>query len=304
MRSLFQFWLSHRAELAGLVAQHVLIVAISTMAAVAIGVPLGVFASRRPRLSAPIVGIVNIVQTVPSLAMFGFLLPVPLLGGVGPRAAVVVLILYGLLPIIRTTIAGIAGIDASVREAGVAMGMTPHELLRLVELPIALPSIAAGIRVAAVVGVGSATIAAAIGAGGLGEYIYRGLSMVDTTVILAGAVPAAALALSVDGALLWLERQLSARRRSRSRRTSAAVAAAVAAVVLLSSGAAAGRRGGALVVGSKNFTEQLILGELVAQTLERHAGLTIDRRLNLGGTLICDRAVLTGDIDVYVEYTG
>src|SRR5881396_1196149 len=124
------FWKSHSAELAGLLAQHVLIVAISTMVAVAIGVPLGVFAARRPRLSAPLVGIANIVQTVPSLAMFGFLLPVPLLGGVGPRAAIVVLILYGLLPIIRTTIAGIAGIDASVREAGVAMGMTPNELLR------------------------------------------------------------------------------------------------------------------------------------------------------------------------------
>src|SRR5216117_2619859 len=218
MRSLFQFWLSHRAELAGLVAQHVLIVAISTMVAVAIGVPLGVFAARRPRLSAPIVGIANIVQTVPSLAMFGFLLPVPLVGGVGARAAVVVLILYGLLPIVRTTIAGLKGIDPSVREAGVAMGMSPRELLRQVELPLALPSIVAGVRVAAVVGVGSATIAAAIGAGGLGAYIYRGLSMVDSTVILAGAVPAALLALSVDGALLWLERQLSARRRSRSRR--------------------------------------------------------------------------------------
>src|SRR5438132_6453808 len=124
MRSLFQFWLSHRAELAGLVAQHVLIVAISTMVAVAIGVPLGIFASRRPRLSAPIVGIANIVQTIPSLAMFGFLLPVPLIGGVGARAAIVVLILYGLLPIVRTTITGIAGIDPTIREAGVAMGMT------------------------------------------------------------------------------------------------------------------------------------------------------------------------------------
>src|SRR5467141_3256672 len=172
--------------------------------------------ARRPRLAAPLVGIANIVQTVPSLAMFGFLLPVPYVGGVGARAAIVVLILYGLLPIVRTTIAGLRGIDPSIREAGVAMGMTPRELLRQVELPLALPSIVAGVRVAAVVGVGSATIAAAIGAGGLGEYIYRGLSMVDTTVILAGAVPAALLALAVDGSLLWLEKQLSSRRRSRS----------------------------------------------------------------------------------------
>jgi osmoprotectant transport system permease protein len=228
---------------------------------------------------------------------------VPLIGGVGARAALFVLILYGLLPIVRTTIAGLRSIDPSIREAGVAMGMTPRELLQQVELPLALPSIVAGVRVAAVVGVGSATIAAAIGAGGLGEYIYRGLSMVDTTVILAGAIPAALLALIVDGSLLWLERQLSARRRTRSPRKIVGAAAAVAVVVLLSSGVAARRASGAIVVASKNFTEQLVLGELLAQTIERE-GLPVSRRLNLGGTLICDRALLTGDADVYIEYTG
>jgi osmoprotectant transport system substrate-binding protein/osmoprotectant transport system permease protein len=301
---LIAFWLSHRAELASLLGQHVLLVAASTFAAVTLGVPLGVFAAKRPRLAAPLMAAASIVQTIPSLAMFGFLLPVPLVGGVGARAALFVLVLYGLLPIVRTTIAGLRGIDASIREAGVAMGMTPRELLRQVELPLALPSIVAGVRVAAVVGVGSATIAAAIGAGGLGEYIYRGLSMVDTTVILAGAVPAAALALVVDGALLWLEKQLSARRRSQSRRAVATVVSVVAGVVLLSSAAAARRPSGAIIVGSKNFTEQLVLGELLAQTIEHDAGLPVDRRLNLGGTLICDRALITGDIDLYVEYTG
>ena len=304
MTRLITFWIAHRVELAGLLGQHVLLVAASTSVAVALGVPLGVFAAKRPRLASPLMAIASIVQTIPSLAMFGFLLPVPLVGGVGARAALVVLTLYGLLPIVRTTIAGLRAIDPSIREAGVAMGMTPRELLRQVELPLALPSIVAGVRVAAVVGVGSATIAAAIGAGGLGEYIYRGLSMVDTTVILAGAVPAAALALVVDGSLLWLEKQLSARRRSTTRRAAAALAAVIVAIVLLSSAAAARRSGGAIVVGSKNFTEQLVLGELVAQTIERDAGLPVDRRLNLGGTLICDRALMTGDIDVYVEYTG
>jgi osmoprotectant transport system permease protein len=302
MTRLFVFWSSHRAEFLALLAQHVTLVAVSTLAAVAIGIPLGIFAARRPRLSAPIVGLANVVQTIPSLAMFGFLLPVPLIGGIGARAAVVVLILYGLLPIVRTTITGLTGIDASIREAGIAMGMTPRELLRLVELPLALPSIASGVRVAAVVGVGSATIAAAIGAGGLGEYIYRGLSMVDSTVILAGAVPAAALALAVDAGLLWVERQLSARRRTASRR--AAIAAAAVVLLVFPLAAAAGRSGGAIVVGSKNFTEQVILGELLAQTIERDTGLGVQRRLNLGGTLICDRALLTGDVDVYVEYTG
>ncbi len=299
-----RFWLTHRTELASALGQHVLLVAVSTLAAVALGVPLGVFAARRPRLSAPLVGMANIVQTVPSLAMFGFLLPVPFLGGVGARAAIVVLILYGLLPIVRTTIAGLNGIDRSIREAGVAMGMAPRELLRHVELPLALPSIVAGVRVAAVVGVGSATIAAAIGAGGLGEYIYRGLSMVDSTVILAGAIPAALLALAVDAGLLWVERHLSARRHSRSGRVTAGLAAAVVAIVIVSSVALAGRSARTIVVGSKNFTEQVILGELVAQAIERGTDLTVDRRLNLGGTLICDRALLGGDIDVYVEYTG
>ena len=204
-----------RQELATLVAEHVLLVVISTAVAVAIGVPLAIFATRRPRLAAPLVGVANIVQTIPSLAMFGFLLPVPLIGGVGARAALAVLVLYGLLPIVRSTIVGITSIDESIRLAGVAMGMTPRELLRQIELPLALPSIVAGIRVAAVVGVGSATIAAAIGAGGLGQHIYRGLSMVDSTVILAGAIPAALLALIVDGGLLWLERRLAARRRTR-----------------------------------------------------------------------------------------
>src|SRR5437762_9935109 len=208
MSGVIAFWIAHRAEVLGLLGEHILLVIASTLAAAAIGVPLGVFASRRPRLASPLMAIASIVQTVPSLAMFGFLLPVPLVGGVGARAALVVLILYGLLPIVRTTMAGLRGIDPSIREAGVAMGMTRRELLRQVELPLALPSIVAGVRVAAVVGVGSATIAAAIGAGGLGEYIYRGLSMVDTTVILAGAIPAAALAIAVDGALLSLERRL------------------------------------------------------------------------------------------------
>ena len=304
MRSLVAFWIAHRAELASLLGQHVLLVAGSTLAAVALGVPLGIFSARRPRLASPLMAVAGIVQTIPSLAMFGFLLPVPFVGGVGARAALVVLILYGLLPIVRTTIAGLRGIEPSIREAGVAMGMTPRELLRQVELPLALPSIVAGVRVAAVVGVGSATIAAAIGAGGLGEYIYRGLSMVDTTVILAGAVPAAGLALAVDAVLLWTEKQLSARRRSKSRRVAVTIAAIAAASITLSSVVAARRGSGAIVIGSKNFTEQLVLGELLAQAIERDAGLSVDRRLNLGGTLICDRALITGDIDAYVEYTG
>jgi osmoprotectant transport system permease protein len=301
--ALLRFWASHGAEFMRLLAQHVMLVAVSTAVAAALGIPLGIAASRRPRLGAPLVAVANIVQTVPSLAMFGFLLPLPLLGGVGARAAIVVLILYGLLPIVRGTIGGLAGVDAAIREAGAAMGMSPRELLRQVDLPLALPSIVGGVRVAAVVGVGSATIAAAIGAGGLGEYIYRGLSMVDTTVILAGAIPAAVLAVIVDAGLWWVGRALSPQRRRESRKAVTAAVAIGVAAVALSAGVSA-RTSTAIVVASKNFTEQVILGELLAQTIERYGGLPVQRRLNLGGTLICDRALMTGDVDVYVEYTG
>ncbi|HTM25805.1 MAG TPA: ABC transporter permease/substrate-binding protein [Vicinamibacterales bacterium] len=303
--TLVRFLAAHRAEFAGLLLQHILLVGASTAAAVALGVPIGILAAKRPRLGAPVVWFANVVQTIPSLAMFGFLLPLPLVGGLGARVAIIVLILYALLPIIRTTAAGVAGVDRSLVEAGTALGMTPRQLLWQVEMPLALPSIVAGIRVAAVIGVGTATIAAAVGAGGLGEYIFRGLSMVDPTVILAGAVPAAVLALLVDGGLLLAERAFRAGRRT-GRALIAAGTAAVAcllAVALVSARMGTSREN-VIRVGSKNFTEQIVLGELIAQHLERQGGMTVERRLNLGGTFICDRALRSGDIDVYVEYTG
>src|SRR5207249_2219171 len=158
--------------------------------------------------------IANVAQTIPSLALFGFLLPLPFIGGIGPRTALVTLTIYACLPIMRTTVGGLQSLDRSVVDAGVAMGMTRRQLLFLVELPLAMPSIVAGLRVATVIGVGTATIAAAIGAGGLGEYIFRGLSMVDTTAILAGAIPAAALALVADVCLSALEHRMRHRRAS------------------------------------------------------------------------------------------
>jgi osmoprotectant transport system permease protein len=183
--------------------------------------------------------------------------------------------------------------------------MTPGQLLRQVELPLALPSIVAGIRVAAVIGVGTATIAAAVGAGGFGEYIFRGLSMVDSTVILAGAIPSAVLALVLDGTLTLVERALGSQARAGGRRA----LAWVALVLTIGAGAAlafqsAGTSGDVIRVGSKNFTEQIILGEILAQTIEARAQIRVERRLNLGGTFICDQALRSGDIDLYVEYSG
>ncbi len=209
MRALWGFYARNSQEVVALVGQHVYLVAVSTAAAVVIGVPLGIVLSRRPAWRGPVLGLANVFQTVPSLALFGFLIPLPFIGGIGARTAIVALVVYGLLPVVRNTYTGIAGVDPAVREAGRGMGMTDGELLRMVELPLSLGVILAGVRVATVVGVGTATIAAAIGAGGLGVYIFRGVATVDDTLILAGALPAALMALAADGLLGLVERRLA-----------------------------------------------------------------------------------------------
>jgi osmoprotectant transport system permease protein len=209
--SLLEFYERNAGEALHLLVQHLLLVGASTLVAVAVGVPLGIVLTRRPRLAAPVLGVANVFQTIPSLALFGFLIPLPFLGGIGASTAVVALVVYALLPIIRNTYTGIRDIDPAVREAGRGMGMTDGELLRMVELPLALGVIMAGVRIATVIGVGVATIAAAIGAGGLGVYIFRGVAMVNDTLILAGALPAALMALAADFALGWLERRLTPR---------------------------------------------------------------------------------------------
>src|SRR5437588_1390841 len=207
--SLWQFMMQNRLEVVELTLEHLWLVGISTLISVVIGVPLGILITRWPALNKPVLGGANVIQTIPSLALFGFLLPAPWFGERADRMAVLALTLYALLPLIRNTYAGIKGVDPAVVEAGRGMGMTDRQLLFQVELPLALGVIIAGVRVAAVISVGLATIAAAIGAGGLGEYIFRGISMVDNEVILAGAIPAAVLALLADVTLGWLEKRLS-----------------------------------------------------------------------------------------------
>ena len=199
------------ADVLSLTAEHVVIVAVSFGIAVLIGVSLGILGTRRPVLRRASVTIASILQTVPSLALFGFLLPVPLIGGIGRRTAIIALVLYSLLPVLRNTIVGIQNVDAPVREAALAMGMTDGQLLRMVELPLAAPTILAGIRIALVTNIGTAVIAAIIGGGGLGELIFRGVASVNTMEILAGAIPAAALALLADAGMSVLERKVMAR---------------------------------------------------------------------------------------------
>lgn len=195
-----------------LTGEHLLIVVIAVTIAIAAGVPLGTLAHRRRNSGAIALRITDAVQTIPSLAMFGFLIPLPFIGGIGVRPAIVALVLYSLLPIVRSTLVGLQRVDPHVRDAATAMGMTGRQLLWQIELPLATPAIVAGIRIAAVTAIGVATIAAAVGGGGLGTLIFRGVAMVDTRLILSGALPAALLALAADVVLTQVERRLARRR--------------------------------------------------------------------------------------------
>jgi osmoprotectant transport system permease protein len=196
-------------DIGELTLEHLFLVLVSSAFAIVIGVGTGIIATRHATVRKISVTIASILQTIPSLALFGFLLPIPLIGGIGNRTAIICLVLYSLLPILRNTIVGIASVDAPVREAAIAMGMTDGQLLRLVELPLAAPTIIAGIRVAVVTTIGTAVIAAVIGGGGLGVLVFRGLASVDTLEILAGAVPAAIMALAADAGISYLERKIT-----------------------------------------------------------------------------------------------
>lgn len=196
-------------EILQLTGEHLMLVLSSMAVAIILGIPLGIVLARQPGTRRWLLGFASVVQTIPSLALFGFLLPIPFIGGIGKRTVIVSLVLYALLPILRNTFVGIISVDAAVCESAVAMGMTPGQLLRQVQLPLAAQTIMAGVRVATVTTIGTATIAAAIGGGGLGVFIFRGVASVDTTQILAGAVPAALIALLADGGLGWVERMLS-----------------------------------------------------------------------------------------------
>jgi osmoprotectant transport system permease protein len=208
----WHFMLTNRQQVLDLTLEHITLAGVSTLLAALVGIPLGILITRIPQLSKPVLGSANVIQTIPSLALFGFLLPAPWIGERGGRLAILALALYALLPLIRSTYAGIRNVDPAIVEAGRAMGLTDRQLLFQVELPLASGVIVAGVRIATVVSIGLATTAAAIGAGGLGGFIFSGLSMVNNQVILAGAIPVAILALAADALLGWLERRLGSLR--------------------------------------------------------------------------------------------
>jgi osmoprotectant transport system permease protein len=310
-----EFLKANWRDIVTLMGEHLMLVLISTSIAVAIGIPLGILISRRPSLRTPVLGLANVMQTVPSLALFGFLIPLPFIGGIGARTAIVALVLYALLPVIRNTVTGILGVDKNVREAAVAMGMTDRQILWQVELPLSMSVILTGVRVAVVISVGVATIAAAVGAGGLGTYIFRGLRQYDNRLILAGAVPAALMALAADFGLGLLGKRFDATRAYSTQKRSGltrSFALGALALVLLAGGYALWRNVGSspsgtenrprVVVGSKDFTESVLLAEIFAQMLEAR-GLEVVRNFELAGNL-SHESLVNGQIDAYPEYTG
>ena len=307
-----EFLKQNWAEIFALTREHLFLVFVSTALAVLIGVPLGILLTRRKSLQTPILGIANILQTVPSLALFGLLIPIAYIGGIGAKTAIIALTLYSFLPIIRNTVTGISGVDAKVKEAATAMGMTDWQTLKMVELPLALPVILTGIRVAVVIAVGVATIAAAVGAGGLGTYIFRGLRQNDNNLLLAGAISSALLALLADFALGQIEKiyalknlqnQVMANRRKLFAVGAAALILVVFAIPFIAGLSSLNPASNQTIrVGSKDFTESVILAEILAQMLEEK-GINVERQLELGGNIPHD-ALLSNNLDVYPEYTG
>ncbi|MCP4683552.1 MAG: ABC transporter permease subunit [Desulfobacterales bacterium] len=318
--SIIQYITDRLPELWLRTGEHLLLTGCSTMAALLMGVPVGILVFRNSWLRSPVMGVISTLQTIPSLAMLAFLLA--MLNKIGAAPALIALTLYALLPIVRNTLTGLEGVSPQLMEAARGIGMTDHQQLRMVRMPLATPVIIAGIRTAAVVGVGIATLSAFIGAGGLGQFINRGLALSDTRLILLGAVPSAMLALLVDfsvGAFGWGLRPERKRDRRGSLKALIRPVALMMPLILVLAGVASYfikpsvRSGPAGVsenmaqsirIGSKNFTEQVILGEIMAQLIEARTNHAVERRFNLGGTMICHGALVNGEIDLYAEYTG
>lgn len=291
--------------------EHLMLTGLSTVGAVLIGVPVGLVAFYRPRVRSILLSSIGVLQTIPSLAMLALLLV--LFGQIGVLPALTALTLYALLPVVRNTVVGLDGVGDDIGEAAKGLGMTARQELVIVRFPLALPVLTAGVRTAAVIGVGIATLSAFIGAGGLGQFINRGLALSDTRLIVLGAVPAGILALVVDASiagLAWASDPREHRTGGGAMRRSIRWAAVVFPLVLLLTPTVAvltvdrGDDRAGVRICSKNFTEQILLGEIMAQLVESRTDLSVDRRFGLGGTIICHNALTAGEVDLYPEYTG
>ncbi|MFD2615343.1 glycine betaine ABC transporter substrate-binding protein [Paenibacillus gansuensis] len=310
--NLWQVIVNRQDEIIRATMEHIQISFIALLIAILISIPTGLLLTRYPRLASPIIGVASLFQTIPSLALLGFMIP---LLGIGRIPAIVALTIYALLPIMRNTYTGIMNVEKPIKEAGVGMGMTSFQVMTKVELPLALSVIMAGIRTATVMLIGVATLASFVGAGGLGDLIFRGISTVNTELILAGTIPAALLALLFDYLLGRLEQAATPKGLKRKKKPRSKVFKWIEAgiagvlVLLLIAGlftqyGKGGTSGETVVVGGKNFTEQDILVHIFAGLIEAKTDLNVVRKPFLGGSQVTHNAIVSGDIDIYPEYTG
>ena len=313
--TLFEYITINHMQIISLFVEHIKLTFVSVGMAILLGVPLGIAISHYAKASKPILAIANTVQAIPSMALLGFMIPFL---GIGKIPAIVAVVLYSLLPIIKNTYTGLENINPQTLESAKGIGLTPMQVLMKIQIPLALPVIMAGVRIASVTAVGLMTIAAFIGAGGLGYLVFSGIRTVNTNQILAGAIPACILALAVDFMLSMVEslvtptsmQKTKEKIAPRTRRIQKAVIGFVGGglvVVML-----VGMFGGAtrstthktLVIGAKDYTEQAIMGNIVADMIEAHTDIRVERKLDLGGTKVCFAALIGGDIDMYMEYSG
>ena len=309
MGDFYNYLSSNYEQIISLLGQHIYLSIISVLIAVIIGIPLGILISRQPKLSKPIIGTTNVIQAIPSLALLGFLIPFI---GIGSAPAIVMVVLYSLLPIVKNTYTGLTNIDPDILEAAKGIGLTKSQTMKKVQLPLAFPMIMAGIRISAVTAVGLMTIAAFVGAGGLGYLVFSGVQTVDNYMILAGAIPACILALLIDFAVGKLETKFSYSNKrksaSKSSRRVKRLVIAITSIIVVAAGAftvySKANAADKIVVGSKNYSEQLILGNMLADLVESKTDIEVERKLNLGGSQVAFGAIKNGDVDMFVEYTG
>lgn len=311
--SLLQYIIENQSQILSLLIEHIKLTAISVGLAILIGVPLGIFISYAAKASKPILAIANVIQAIPSMALLGFMIPFL---GIGTVPAIVAVVLYSLLPIIKNTYTGIENINPQTLEAAKGIGLTPFQILTKVQIPLALPVIMADVRIASVTAVGLMTMAAFIGAGGLGYLVFSGIRTVNNNQILAGAIPACLLALLVDFLIGLVENlvmpislQKGNIKSKRKKRTTQKVILGISALAVLiilgvTSFGNIAREERTISIGSKDYTEQAVLGNLIADLIEAKTDITVNRKLDLGGTQVCFGALQSGDIDMYVEYSG
>ncbi|MFT5875883.1 MAG: osmoprotectant transport system permease protein, partial [Clostridium sp.] len=309
------FVVSRQVEIIHLTLQHIELTVFAVVIAILVGIPLGILISRVKKLSGPVIGFANLIQAVPSLALLGFLIP---LMGIGSAPAILMVFLYSLLPIIKNTYTGLMNINPDVIESSKGMGMTNKQVLNLVQLPLAFPVIMTGIRISAVTAVGLMTIAAFIGAGGLGYMVFSGVQTVDNNMILAGAIPACLLALLMDSIVEKIEKgvtppgirkadgtiKLTKRKKYNINKTQKIIASSLVVILIVGGTYMYSKKSDPIVVGCYNSSEQIILGNMLAILIEKNTNLEVEKKLNLGGSGLAYTALKTGEIDMYPEYTG